>query len=351
MKTNALDILKSGTVIPAVPLALDEFRNFDEQRQRVLIRYYIDSGVGGLAVAVHTTQFEIRKPEINLFKTVCTVVIDEIKSYEKVTGKIIVKIGGACGKTPQAVNEAIFLKQLGYDAVLLSPGGLAGLTEDELIERTNEVASIIPVIGFYLQPAVGGRILSSDYWKKTANIPNLVAIKCAPFDRYLTYDLIRGVAESERYDSIALYTGNDDAIIFDLISSYPFNINGKDIKLRFTGGLLGHWAVWTKKIVEIFDEIKKLSDNEPVPIEFLELAGKVTDANSAFFDTKNNFKGCIAGIHEVLRRQGLLKGIWCLNSDETLSEGQSLEIDRVYSSYPELNDDEFVRDNLSKWLK
>jgi len=350
MNDTALSILRNGTVIPAVPLALDESRRFDEKRQRALIRYYLACGVGGLAVAVHTTQFEIRKPEFDLFETVCSVVIDEVCSFEKETGKTIVKVGGVCGKTPQTMAEAGILKNLGYDAILLSPGGLADLSEDELVERTRDVAALIPVVGFYLQPAVGGRILSAEYWKKISDIPGLVAIKCAPFNRYQTYDLVRGVAMSDRRNEIALYTGNDDAIIIDLISSYSFDIDGKNVKLRFVGGLLGHWAVWTKKVVEIFDEIKLLSDNEPIPLEILELANKITDANAAFFDVANNFKGCIAGIHEVLRRQGLFTDIWCLNPAETLSKGQSAEIDRVYAAYPELNDDDFIKENLIKWL-
>jgi len=350
MRGSALAIIKKGTVIPAVPLALDETRTFDEVRQRALIRYYLDAGVGGVAVAVHTTQFEIRKPEHDLYEKVCSVVVDEINSYEEKTGKTIVKVGGVCGKIHQAVNEAEIMKKLGFDIVLLSPGGLADLSEDEMIERTRAVADVMPVFGFYLQPAVGGRILSSEYWKRTADIPNLIAIKCAPFNRYQTFDLIRGVAMSERRDQISLYTGNDDTIIIDLLSSYSFTIDGKEIKLRFIGGLLGHWSVWTKKTTEIFDRIKALPENSPIPPEMLILANKVTDANAAFFDAKNNYSGCIAGIHEVLRRQGIFKGIWCLDPNETMSEGQSEEIDRVYADYPELNDDDFIKANLSKWL-
>ena len=248
MSSNAMSILREGTVIPAVPLALNESRSFNEQRQRTLIRYYLESGVGGLAVAVHTTQFEIRNMEHDLFETLCSVVIDEIKSFERNSGKTIVKIGGVCGKIPQAVSEAKILKDLGYDAVLLSPGGLSNLSENEMIERTKAIASIIPVIGFYLQTAVGGRMLSSEYWKKIADISNVVAIKCAPFNRYQTYDLVRGVAMSNRREEVALYTGNDDTIIIDLLSSYSFNISGEKITMRFVGGLLGHWAVWTKNV-------------------------------------------------------------------------------------------------------
>ena len=350
MRESALSALHKGTVIPAIPLALDESRKFDEARQRTLIRYYLDSGVGGVAIAVHTTQFEIRKPEHDLYETVCSVVVDEVNSYEEKTGKTIIKVGGVCGKIPQAVKETEILKKLGFDIVLLSPGGLADLTEDEMVERTLVVSEIMPVFGFYLQPAVGGRLLSLEYWKRIADIPNLMAIKCAPFNRYQTFDLIRGVAMSERREQIALYTGNDDTIIIDLLSNYVINVNGKTVNKRFVGGLLGHWAVWTKKVVEMFDRITAHPVGEPVPYDLIELANKVTDANAAFFDAANGYAGCIAGLHEVLKRQGIFKGIWCLNPEETLSPGQSDEIDRVYAAYPELNDDEFVKENLSKWL-
>ncbi len=348
---EALRILKAGTVIPATPLALDESRRFDEKRQRALVRYYLDAGVGGLAVAVHTTQFEIRDPKHDLLERVLSVEIDEVRKYEKAENKTVVMVAGVCGPKAQAVKEASLAKALGYDAVLLSPGGLSSLSEDEMVERTEAVAEILPVIGFYLQPSVGGRIFSYGYWERICAIKNLVAIKAAPFNRYFTLDVVRAAAFSERSEEIALYTGNDDNIVIDLISEYTFEKDGKVYKKRFVGGLLGHWSVWTRTAVSLFEKCKALHGCEKIPAEILRLANEVTDTNAAFFDTAHGFAGCIAGLHEVLRRQGLMKGIWCLNPKETLSEGQMEEIDRVYAAYPHLNDDAFVKENLSRWLK
>ncbi|MBQ8720276.1 MAG: dihydrodipicolinate synthase family protein [Clostridia bacterium] len=346
----ALQKLHTGTVIPANPLALDENRSFDERRQRAVVRYYLDAGVGGLAVAVHTTQFEIRDPKHNLLERVLRVAKDEADKFEKRTGEVVVMVAGACGPTAQAVKEAALAKSLGYDAVLLSPGGLNHLTEDEMVERTRAVAAIIPVIGFYLQVAVGGRAFSYNYWERVCDIDNVVAIKAAPFNRYYTLDVVRAAALSRRADEIALYTGNDDNIVHDLISSYKFTKDGKTYEKRFVGGLLGHWSVWTKTAVELFERCKDIKNSSSVPYEILTLANEVTDTNAAFFDTANGFAGCIAGLHEVLRRQGLFRGTWCLNPDEKMSDGQLEEIDRVYKAYPHLNDDEFVKANLEKWL-
>ena len=249
---KALKILHEGTVIPANPLALDENRKFDEHRQRALVRYYLDSGVGGLAVAVHTTQFEIRDPQHNLLETVLKVAVDESRKYEEATGKTIVMVAGVCGPKEQAVKEAKLAKSLGYDAVLLSPGGLNHLSEDEMVERTAAVAAEMPVIGFYLQTSVGGRKFSYNYWERVCAIDNVVAIKAAPFNRYYSFDVVRAAALSPRADEIALYTGNDDNIVIDLVSNYRFEVDGKVYEKRFIGGLLGHWSVWTKKAVELF---------------------------------------------------------------------------------------------------
>jgi len=350
MRSEARHILNDGGVIPAVPLALDENRKYDEKRQRTLVRYYLDAGVTGIAAAVHTTQFEIRRPEINLFHDVVQTVLDEIGRFEKKNNKTVVKIVGVCGKSGQAVSEAKFAGESGADAVLLSPGGLADLSEDEMIERTKLVAEIMPVIGFYLQPAVGGRIFSSGYWKRLADIGGVAAIKCAPFNRYQTIELVRGVALSERRDEIALYTGNDDNILVDLLTKYEVNVDGKKAEKRFAGGLLGHWSVWTKTVVDLFEKIRVYRGRESIPSELLTLAVKITDANAAFFDAANGYAGCIPGVHEVLRRQGIFKGIWCINPNEKLSPGQSAEIDRVYADYPELNDDNFVAAHLNEWL-
>ncbi len=346
---KALDRLHNGTVIPATPLALDNDRKLNEKGLRLLMNYYLNCGVGGIATAVHTTQFEMRKPEIGLLEPVLKIVSDEIDRYEKKNDTVIVKVAGVCGETAQAVKEAELAKQYGYDAVLLSPGGLNDRPESELIERTRAVAEVMPVIGFYLQTAVGGRVFSYDYWKQICAIDNVVAIKCASFNRYQTLEVVRAAALSERSDEIALYTGNDDNIVIDLLTRYRFKKNGKEVVKAFEGGLLGHWSVWTKKAVELFDKIQSEKNNAEISSELLTLAAQVTDTNSAFFDAANGFRGCIAGLHEVLRRQGLMENIFCLNPNETMSAGQLEEIDRVYNMYPHLNDDAFIAENLADW--
>jgi len=344
-REKALEILKNGTVIPAIPLTLNDDGTFNEHGQRVLCRYYLDAGVGGIAIAVHTTQFEIRDPEVNLFKPVLQIAAEEISKYEEKTGKTIVKVCGVCGPIEQAVAEAEIAKSYGFDAVLLSPGGLSDKDENYLIERTKAVAAVMPVIGFYLQTAVGGRYLSYDYWKQICEIDNVVAIKCASFNRYSTVDVVRAVALSSRNDKIGLYTGNDDNIVVDLLTNYKFEVDGKIIERGFDGGLLGHWSVWTKSVCDMFAKIKgaKIDDN------WLTLAAQITDANAALFDAANAFAGAIAGVHEVLYRQGLMKSVRCINPDEKISAGQAEELDRVYAMYPHLNDDAFVKENLSKW--
>jgi len=350
MRENALALLKEGTVIPAIPLALDANRQFDEKRQRALVRYYLDAGAGGVAVAVHTTQFEIRLPEFNMFELVTRVTAEEIDRYEAASGRVVIKVGGVCGPAAQACAEAAYLKSIGFDAVLLSPGGLADLSEDDMIARTKAVAAIMPVVGFYLQPAVGGRLFSVEYWKRLSDIENVVAIKAAPFNRYRTGELVHGVCMSARRDEIALYTGNDDNIVMDLLTEFAYEVNGVVHKKRFVGGLLGHWSVWTHAVVRLFEEIKAVRSGASVSAEMLTLAAQVTDSNAVLFDAVNGFAGCIPGVHEVLRRQGLFEGTWCLNPKEVLSPGQAAELDRVYAAYPSLTDDAFVKENLVKWL-
>lgn len=343
------DLLFEGTVIPAHPLALDSQRKMDERRQRALTRYYMDSGAGGIAVGVHTTQFEIRKKEFNLFEPVLEMAAEEVERAQ--LARPFIKVAGIVGPTEQALKEAELAATLGYDLGLVSNGGLAELSEAALIKRTEKIAEIIPVFGFYLQPAVGGKVLSFDFWKDFADIPNVVAIKMAPFNRYQTLDVVRAVCYSERYKDIVLYTGNDDNIVADLLTTYRFNVNGELREKPIMGGLLGHWAVWTQKAVELLAEIKEIrKSGKTIPAEMLTKGIAVTDTNAAFFDAANHFKGCIAGIHEVLRRQGLLEGTWCLNPEESMSPGQSHEITRVYTDYPALNDDAFVKQNLEKWL-
>lgn len=348
LSPQLLKALHEGLVIPAHPLALDENRQLDERHQRALTRYYAASGAGGIAIGVHSTQFEIRDEQYNLYETVLRMAAEEIASAK--IDHPFIKVAGVCGPTEQAVREALLAQSLGYDAALLSMGGLLDWSEQEIIERTKQVAAIMPVIGFYLQPSVGGQIFSFDFWCKFSEIPNVVAIKMAPFNRYQTIDVARAVCYSSRRDEIALYTGNDDNIINDLLTTYRFEVEGKMVEKAVVGGLLGHWAVWTEKAVQLMEEIKLARANSDIAKEWLMRNIQVTDTNAAFFDPAHHFAGCIPGIHEVLRRQGLLKGTWCLNPHETLSPGQMEEIDRVYREYPHLNDDEFVSKHLAEWL-
>jgi hypothetical protein len=340
--------LHKGVFIPAHPLAITEGKELDEKSQRALTRYYIESGVGGLAVGVHTTQFEIRDPEFNLYQRVLKLAVEEMKRAG--VPDSFIKVAGICGPADQAVAEAEFSRAAGYDLGLLSMGGLQDHTEEQLLERTKKVAEIIPVFGFYLQPAVGGRVLSYEFWEAFVNIPNVHAIKLAPFDRYLTTEVVRAVCHSRRDDEIALYTGNDDNIVNDLLTTYKFNVAGEVKEKKIVGGLLGHWSVWTKRAVELFYDIKQLQPHDCVPDSMLTLAQEITDANGAFFDAKNRFKGSIAGINQVLAAQGLMNGRWCLADKEVLSPGQLEEIDRVRAAYPHLHDDSFVEKNLDRWL-
>lgn len=337
MKEEVLRLLHEGTVIPAHPLALDNRRKLDETRQRGLTRYYMEAGAGGIAVGVHTTQFEIRNPGIDLLEPVLQLAAEEVDKAG--LNRPFIKVAGICGPTSQALKEAELAKKQGYHFGLLSPGGLGVYSEEELLERARAVADLIPVFGFYLQPAVGGRVLSYDFWLAFSEIPNVHAIKVAAFNRYQTLDVVRAVCESFRRDQIALYTGNDDNIVADLLTPYQFNVRGKQVTKRFVGGLLGQWAVWTGKAVDLLNEIKTCIDRGYADAEQLLAKGiEITDINAVVFDARNNFKGCIPGIHEVLRRQGLLEGIGCLNPEETLSPGQLEEIDRIFRMYPDYQD-------------
>jgi dihydrodipicolinate synthase/N-acetylneuraminate lyase len=344
--TKLRDLLRRGLVIPASPLALDASRALDERRQRALVRYYSAAGVGGLAVGVHTTQFCIREPRVGLFEPVLSLVAEELGRADQRRGEPLVRVAGVCGATTQAVREAGLVRGLGYHAALLSLGALREASEDELIAHCRTVAEVMPLIGFYLQPSVGGRALPYRFWRRFAEIENVVAIKVAPFNRYQTLDVVRAVAEAGR-DDIALYTGNDDNIVMDLLT--PFRFEGRE--RRFVGGLLGHWAVWTRKAVELHAECQRLVESgAPISVEMLRRNVEVTDANAAFFDAANGFAGCIPGLHEILRRQGLLEGTWCIDPHETLGPGQREEIDRVCRAYPHLADDEFVEQHRDEWL-
>ena len=334
-------LLGGGTVIPAHPLALDAARRLDERRQRALTRYYIDAGSGGLAIGVHATQFAIR--EAHLYEKVLRLGVEEARRWAK---RPLVMIAGLAGKTSQAKKEAQLARTLGYHCGMLSLGAMKSASIDELIQHCATIAHEIPLVGFYLQTAVGGIALPIQFWRRFAAIDNVVAIKIAPFDRYRTLDVVKGVVAARAEERVTLYTGNDDHIVLDLLVPFAVKRAGAEVRVRIRGGLLGHWSVWTKSAVEVFEKIRRGKIDE----DLLALDSRITDCNSAFFDVAHNFAGCIPGCHEVLRRQGLLEGTWCLDPYETLSPGQALEIDRVYREHGDLADDDFVRANLERWL-
>lgn len=343
-------VLARGVVIPAHPLALTAQRRLDERRQRALTRYYVAAGAGGLAVGVHTTQFGIREPRVGLFAPVLKLAAEEMDRADRDRAEPLIRIGGICGETSQAVREATLLNDLGYNAGLLSLAAMKDSNDTALLDHCQSVSEVLPIIGFYLQPAVSGRILSYEFWRKFAEIENVVAVKIAPFNRYQTIDVVRAVVESGR--DIALYTGNDDNIALDLLTPFVFQANGRMEERHIVGGLLGHWAVWTRRAVEFLNQCHAVAqEGRAVSKGLLQRSAEITDSNAAFFDAAHHFAGCIAGLHEVLRRQGLLEGIWCLDPRETLSPGQSEEISRVLKAYPHLNDDDFVREGRHGWLR
>ena len=348
LKTEKLKALRDGVVLPAHPLAITGDRRLDKRRQRALTRYYLDAGAGGVAVGVHTTQFNIREPQHGLLQPVLELAAETVAAFGH---EDIIKVAGVCGPTVQAVSEAELAASIGYDAGLLSLGALKDATIDELIDHCRAVAGVIPVFGFYLNEAVGGRHLPLEFWQRFVQIPNVVAIKIAAFNRYQTFDVIRAVAEAGRAGDISIYTGNDDNILLDLVTEYAIPTSGGVQRLHFSGGLLGHWAVWTKSAVAMLEESKQYRDRtKPLPQEFVTKSIEVTDANAVLFDAANGFAGCIPGIHEVLHRQGLLAGIWCLDPDEVLSPNQSAEIDRISKAYGYMRDDKFIAENLDRWL-
>jgi dihydrodipicolinate synthase/N-acetylneuraminate lyase len=342
--------LQDGRAIPAHPLALDANGGFDERRQRALTRYYAAAGVGGLAVGVHTTQFAIRDALVGLFEPVLTIAAEEMDRADVRRDEPLIRIGGVCGRTDQALREADLLARLGYHAGLLSLAALGDADERTLVAHCEAVAARIPLVGFYLQPSVGGCRLSYNFWRRFAEIPAVVAIKIAPFNRYQTLDVVRAVIDAGR-DDIALYTGNDDAIVSDLVTTFRFGTSEHIIERRIVGGLLGHWAVWTRGAVALLAECHAAARATQVPTSLLRRGVEITDANGAFFDAANGFAGCVPGIQEVLRRLGLVASARCLNPRETLSPGQAAEIDRVCRAYPHLADDEFVAANLEEWMR
>ncbi len=343
--------LQAGLVIPAHPLALTDNRKLDEPRQRALTRYYYAAGAGGLAVGVHTTQFAIRDAGVDLLEPVLQLAADTLETCESQNTRRLVRIAGICGATPQALREARLACQYHYHAGLLSLAALKNADDDRLLEHCRAVAQGIPLVGFYLQPAVGGRVLSYHFWRSFVEIPNVIAIKVAPFNRYQTFDVVRAVAEAGRAGEIALYTGNDDAIVMDLLTKWVVMTSAGPVEMGFTGGLLGHWACWTQKAVTLLEECKAARQSESLPARLLTLAAQVTDCNAAFFDAAHQFAGSIPGIHQVLYWQGLLANRLCLNPQEVISPGQAEEIERVYRVYPHLNDDSFVQSHLDEWLR
>ncbi|MCR8723164.1 dihydrodipicolinate synthase family protein [Frigidibacter sp. ROC022] len=352
MPRNAQDLpddiralIRQGVAIPAHPLALNAERRLDERRQKALSRYYIDAGSGGLAVGVHTTQFAIR--DVGLYEPVLRLAAAEMDGW---TDRPLVRIAGLVGKTEQARREAALARDLGYHAGLLSLAAWRGTSEAEILDHCRAVAGEIPLVGFYLQDSVGGLRLSAEFWQGFAEIENVVAIKIAPFNRYRTLDVIRGVLAARAEDRVTLYTGNDDHIVADLITPFTLMRDGEPVTVRIKGGLLGHWSVWTQRAVQLLKRCHAAAESGEVPADLMALDAQVTDCNAAVFDVANNFAGCIAGCHEVLRRQGLLEGIWCLDPDETLGPGQAAELDRVSAAYPNLADDAFVAANLDRWL-
>jgi hypothetical protein len=345
MNSEVRRLIAEGTVLPAHPLALDANRKLDKKHQRALTRYYIDAGAGGLAVGVHTTQFAIR--DVEMYRPVLELAAETAASWTK---RPLAMVAGLSGPTQQAVSEARTARGIGYHAGLLSLAAMKSASEDEIITHCRAIAREIPLVGFYLQPAVGGVILGATFWRRFAEIDNVIAIKIAPFNRYRTLDVLRGVAAAGALDRIALYTGNDDHILLDLTLPFDLRDNGVTTRTYFRGGLLGHWSVWTATAIRQFEMCRAAQGKATVPADLLALDARVTDCNSAFFDVANNFHGCIAGCHEVLRRQGLMRGIWCLDPAEGLSPGQIEEIDRVCNEHADLSDDDFVAANLEKWL-
>jgi hypothetical protein len=341
---DVLAILRHGAVLPAHPLALDEKREFDRQSQRALSRYYIDAGAGGLAVGVHATQFQIR--EAGLYRPVLELAAETASNW---TRHPLVMIAGVIGRTSQAVEEARLARSLGYHAVLLGLSAMKGASEDQIIEHCVTIADEMPLIGFYLQTAIGGIPLSRAFWARFSAIDNVIAIKIAPFDRYKTLDVVFGVVAAGAEERVTLYTGNDDHIVADLVTPLRIKSRERDVMLRIKGGLLGHWSVWTRSAVSLFDRIQTCIGQGAVPDEILALDGMVTDCNSVIFDVVNGFAGCIPGCHEILRRQGLIQSVHCLDASEVLSPGQATAIDRLYAVYPEFNDDDFVRKNICRW--
>ncbi|MFW6146088.1 MAG: dihydrodipicolinate synthase family protein [Planctomycetota bacterium] len=345
------EVIRRGTVIPAMPLVLDAARRLDERRQRALVRYYLDAGAGGVAVGMHFTQFEIRRPGIDLYEPVLRLTAEEADAYVARTGRPVAKLAGINGVLSDARRQVATARELGYDYAVISMAALRGCLEQEMLHHIRELARVMPLFAFYLPVAVGGVAMPAAFWREVVEIEAVHGIKIAPFNDYSTLDVVRAVAESGRADAITLYTGNDNSIVRDLITPFRFGAGDGARTIRVRGGLLGQWACWTRRAVELLDRLHAIVDGgEPIDPDLMTLASQITDANGAIFDVAHHYAGGIPGIHEILRRQGLLEGIWTLKRDEVLSPGQAEQIDRVCAAYPHLNDDAFVRENLDRWL-
>ena len=345
---NILSILHKGAVIPALPLALNQYRKLDERRQRALLRYYVDAGAGGIAIGVHSTQFAIREIP-GFYEKLLTLASQTVTEWAARDTRVLVKIAGICGDREQALAEASMARLAGYDAGLLSLTALTGRPIPELLDHARAISAVMPIVGFYLQPAVGGMDLPYEFWRDFSRIEEVWGIKIAPFDRYATLAVLRGVADSGRADGIALYTGNDDTIVSDLITRFRIGCADGVRSMRIVGGLLGHWGVWTKAAVDLLERCHRIAEDGAPSAEILTLAAQVTDMNGAIFDAAHGYAGCLPGVHEVLRRQGIFQSIVCLNPDETMSDGQEDEITRVCRAYPHLTDDRFVEERLELW--
>ncbi len=345
------EVIRRGTVIPAMPLVLDARRRFDERRQRALVRYYLDAGAGGVAVGMHFTQFEIRRPGIDLYAPVLRLCAEEVDAYVARTGRPVAKLAGINGRLGDATGQAETAREIGYDYAIISMAALQGCLEAEMLYHMRELAKVMPLFAFYLPVVVGGVPMPNAFWRELVQIEAIHGIKIAPFNDYSTLDVLRAVAESDRAHDITLYTGNDNSIVYDLITPFRFAVGDSARTVRVRGGLLGQWACWTRRAVDLLDRIHALvADGGPIDPGLLTLAAQITDANGAIFDVAHSYAGSIPGINEILRRQGFLEGIWTLKRDEVLSPGQAEEIDRVYAAYPHLNDDAFVHENLHRWL-
>ncbi|MDL4771058.1 MULTISPECIES: dihydrodipicolinate synthase family protein [Thermomonosporaceae] len=328
-------LLHGGLAIPAHPLALDERLGLDEARQRALTRYYLGAGAGGLAVGVHTTQFAIHDPAVGLYEPVLALAAEELDRADR----DIVRIAGILGPTDRAVREAEIAAGLGYHLGLVSMAAWGDAAEDEILAGVAAVGEILPVFGFYLQPAVGGRIFSRGFWRRFFEIGTVRAVKVAPFDRYKTQDVVHALVAAGRDGDVALYTGNDDNIVADLVTPFRVRTAGGVRTVRCAGGLLGQFAVWTAAAVELVRRTGEIArSGAPVPAELLGVGADLTDANAAVFDAANGFHGCVPGIHEVLIREGVMAHRRCLDPDEDVSPGQEAEIDRVWRAYPHLRD-------------